>query len=69
VAELSTSDQKAGNAFYSALFGWEVNDIPMGPAGVYTMYQMRGKPVGAARRSSPTRRRWACRRTGTTTSR
>ena len=51
--ELSTSDQKAGNAFYAALFGWEINDIPMGPAGVYTMYQMRGKPVGAAATQQP----------------
>ena len=46
--ELSTTDQKAGPAFYSALFGWEVNDIPMGPAGTYTMFQRRGKAVAAA---------------------
>jgi hypothetical protein len=46
--ELSTSDQKGANAFYSGLFGWEINDQPMGPGDVYTMYQMRGKPIGAA---------------------
>ena len=51
--ELSTTDQKAGVAFYSALFGWEVNDIPMGPAGTYTMLQLRGKEVAAATGQQP----------------
>ena len=51
--ELSTTDQKAGTAFYSALFGWAVNDIPMGPAGSYTMFQMRGKEVAAAAGQQP----------------
>jgi predicted enzyme related to lactoylglutathione lyase len=46
--ELSTSDQKAGTAFYRDLFGWEVNDQPMGPGETYSMFQMRGKPVAAA---------------------
>jgi predicted enzyme related to lactoylglutathione lyase len=51
--ELSTTDQKAGAAFYSALFGWEINDIPMGPAGSYTMFQVRGKEVAAAAGQQP----------------
>jgi predicted enzyme related to lactoylglutathione lyase len=46
--ELVSSDQAAGVAFYRALFGWDVNDIPMGPAGTYSMFLMRGKEVGAA---------------------
>jgi predicted enzyme related to lactoylglutathione lyase len=46
--ELATTDQKAGVAFYQALFGWNVNDIPMGPDGTYSMFQMRGKEVAAA---------------------
>ena len=46
--ELATTDQKAGVAFYRALFGWDLNEQSMGPAGVYSMFQMRGKPVGAA---------------------
>jgi hypothetical protein len=46
--ELATTDQKAGTAFYRDLFGWEVNDQPMGPGETYTMFQMRGKPVAAA---------------------
>jgi len=45
--ELATSDQKAGVAFYKALFGWDVNEQPIGPTEVYSMFQMRGKAVGA----------------------
>lgn len=46
--ELGTTDQNAAKAFYSELFGWSVNDVPMGPDGVYTMFQLNGKDVGAA---------------------
>jgi len=46
--ELATTDQKAGVAFYRALFGWDVNEQPIGPTEVYSMFQMRGKAVGAA---------------------
>src|SRR5258708_5606725 len=46
--ELATTDQKAGVAFYRALFGWDVNDMPLGPGDVYSMFQMRGKEVAAA---------------------
>ena len=46
--ELGTTDQKAGAAFYAALFGWTVNDQPMGPGETYTMLEMRGRPVAAA---------------------
>jgi hypothetical protein len=45
--ELGTTDAKAAKAFYSALFGWQPNDMPMGPAGVYTMLQVNGKDIGA----------------------
>jgi predicted enzyme related to lactoylglutathione lyase len=47
-AELATTDQKAAVAFYKNLFGWEVNDQPMGPDGTYSMFQLRGREVGAA---------------------
>src|SRR4029077_6793657 len=46
--ELATTDQKAGVAFYRALFGWDLNDQPMGPTETYSMFQMRGREVGAA---------------------
>ena len=46
--ELATTDQTAGVAFYRALFGWDVNESPIGPTEVYSTLTMRGKPVGAA---------------------
>ena len=54
--ELSTTDQKAGVAFYRALFGWDVNEMPMGPDETYSMFQMRGKLVGAAAGMRPDER-------------
>ncbi len=51
--ELATTDQKAGVAFYKALFGWDVNEQPIGPTEVYSMFQVRGKPVGAASTQQP----------------
>jgi predicted enzyme related to lactoylglutathione lyase len=46
--ELATSDQTAAKKFYGALFGWTVRENPMGPEAVYTMFQLRGRNVGAA---------------------
>ncbi len=46
--ELATTDQKAGVAFYRALFGWDVAESPVGPGEVYSMFQLRGKEVAAA---------------------
>jgi len=46
--ELATTDQTAGVAFYRNLFGWDVNELQMGPDGVYSMFQLRGREVGAA---------------------
>ncbi|HXR17555.1 MAG TPA: VOC family protein [Terriglobales bacterium] len=46
--ELSTTDQNAAKSFYTSLFGWAVNDMPMGPDGVYTIFQLQGGDVGAA---------------------
>ena len=46
--ELATSDQKAGVAFYRSLFGWDLNEVPMGPGMSYSLLQMRGLDVAAA---------------------
>lgn len=46
--ELSTFDQKGGVAFYRGLFGWGLNEQPMGPTETYSMFQLRGKDVAAA---------------------
>ena len=32
--ELHTTDQNAAKNFYGALFGWNPQDMPMGPDGV-----------------------------------
>ena len=47
-AELATTDQQGGVAFYRALFDWEVAEQPIGPSEVYSMFQLRGQEVGAA---------------------
>jgi predicted enzyme related to lactoylglutathione lyase len=45
--ELGTSDQNAAKKFYSDLFGWSVNDNPMGPDAVYTIFRLNGKDSAA----------------------
>lgn len=45
--ELSTSDQKAAVAFYRALFGWGVDEQPMGPDETYSIFKLNGHEVGA----------------------
>jgi len=46
--ELATSDQKAGAAFYRELFGWRFFFNDTATTEIYTMFEMRGKPVAAA---------------------
>ncbi len=46
--ELATTDQESAKAFYSNLFGWASNDLPMGPGETYTMFNLDGQTVGAA---------------------
>jgi uncharacterized protein len=46
--ELATTDQKAAVAFYSSLFGWDVNESPAGPNETYSMFQLADRAVGAA---------------------
>jgi predicted enzyme related to lactoylglutathione lyase len=55
--ELATTDQKAGVAFYRALFGWDINDVPMGPDATYSMFLLRGKEVAAASTMQPEERK------------
>ena len=45
--DLTTTDPKAARSFYTSLFGWSVNDMPMGDQGVYSMLQINGKDVAA----------------------
>jgi len=46
--ELATTDQKAGVAFYRSLFDWGLNEQPMGPTEMYSMFTLRGREVAAA---------------------
>lgn len=45
--ELATSDQSAAKNFYTSLFGWTVNDMPMGPGEFYSIFQLQGRDVAA----------------------
>lgn len=45
--ELMTSDASAAKTFYTRLFGWGVNELPMGEGQFYSMMQLGGKNVGA----------------------
>ena len=46
--ELATTDQKAGVAFYRALLGWDLNEQPIGPSEMYSMFLLRGLRVLSA---------------------
>lgn len=46
-AELATSDGPGAKKFYSEVFGWQADDMPMGEGMVYTMLNLNGKVVGA----------------------
>ena len=54
-AELATSDPKAAKTFYTGLFGWTIEDNPMGPGpdDIYTRLQVGGKDVGALYKMRP----------------
>jgi predicted enzyme related to lactoylglutathione lyase len=47
--ELGTTDQNGAKEFYGKLFGWQAVDTPLPPemGGVYTMFTLDGKEVGA----------------------
>jgi predicted enzyme related to lactoylglutathione lyase len=54
--ELATSDQSAAKNFYMSLFGWSVNDSPMGPDDYYSMFQLEGREVAAGYTMRPEQR-------------
>jgi len=45
--ELATSHQGGAKNFYTTLFNWTVNDFPMGPEGVYSIFQLQGRDAAA----------------------
>lgn len=46
--ELATTDQAAAKEFYSKLFGYEIQDSPMGPNETYTIFKLGGRDAAAA---------------------
>jgi predicted enzyme related to lactoylglutathione lyase len=46
-ADLTTTDQDAAKAFYSGLFGWEAEDVPVGEGMTYTMMRLGGRDAAA----------------------
>jgi predicted enzyme related to lactoylglutathione lyase len=46
-ADLATTDQDGAKGFYTGLFGWEVEDLPVGDGVYYSMARLRGKDVAA----------------------
>ena len=45
--DLSTTDQDGAKAFYSEIFGWDYQDIPMGKGQVYSIAKLDGSDAGA----------------------
>jgi predicted enzyme related to lactoylglutathione lyase len=58
-AELATSDAEAAKRFYSAVFGWDYDDMPIGDGQVYSMARRDGRQV-AALFSSDQPPHWNC---------
>lgn len=49
--DLGTTDAEGAKAFYTALFGWEAEDLPVDEQQTYTMLRCGGKQVGALYRN------------------
>jgi predicted enzyme related to lactoylglutathione lyase len=45
--ELATTDQPAAIDFYSKIFGWSPNNMPMGPNDFYTIFRLEGRDAAA----------------------
>ena len=52
--DLSTTDVEGAKAFYTALFGWEAADIPIGDSGdTYIMFRLNGYNVAGGGAMQP----------------
>lgn len=51
--ELGTSNTTGAKAFYTDLFGWTVNEIPMGEMGIYYIFQKSGRDAAAMYQQGP----------------
>ncbi|MDX2151649.1 MAG: VOC family protein [Bryobacteraceae bacterium] len=51
--ELGTPDTAGAKQFYTDLFGWDVEEVPMGPSETYTMFRTQGLQHAAMYRLQP----------------
>jgi uncharacterized protein len=45
--DCASTDAEAGKQFYTALMGWDTEDMPMGDGTFYTFFNLEGGPVAA----------------------
>lgn len=55
-ADLATTDQSAAKDFYSGVFGWDAEDMPVGDGTSYSMMRLDGKNVAAIAPQPPQQR-------------
>lgn len=55
-ADLATTDQDGAKAFYTGLFGWVADDMPVGDGSVYSMMRMGDRDVAAIAPQQPQQR-------------
>ena len=58
--DLATSDAPAAKTFYSAVFGWDYEDLPMGDGEVYSMALRDGRTVAALSGTQDQPPHWNC---------
>jgi predicted enzyme related to lactoylglutathione lyase len=51
--ELMTSDDVVATKFYTALFGWTVQEMDMGPGGVYRLFSKGDKQIAGGMKAPP----------------
>lgn len=54
--DLTTTDQDAAKSFYSALFGWQAEDMPIDESMSYSMMRLDGRDVAAISPQPPQQR-------------
>ena len=52
-AELLTTDAQAAKRFYTGLFGWGYQEVPIGENAYYTMFEVGGKWISALHQMGP----------------
>ncbi|HET7483464.1 MAG TPA: VOC family protein [Actinomycetota bacterium] len=56
-ADLATTDLRGAIDFYTGLFGWDVDEVPLGESGqVYAIFKKNGKTTAAAADQQPQQR-------------